>query len=124
MIPERFAPHTYAVMRIVCGAMFMTYGLQKLGLLGGQAVPMVSTVGVAMTIELIGGALIAIGLFTRPAAFLASGEMAAAYFIAHQPQGLLPVQNQGVPAVLFCFAFLHMAAFGAGAWSFDAERRK
>ena len=124
MIPERFALHTYAVMRIVFGAMFMTYGLQKLGLLGGQSVPIVSIVGVAMAIEVIGGALIAIGLFTRPAAFLASGQMAAAYFLAHQPQGLLPVQNQGIPAVLFCFAFLHMAALGAGIWSFDSARRK
>ena len=124
MIPERFALHTYAVMRIVFGAMFMTYGLQKLGLLGGQSVPMVSILGVAMAIELVGGALIAIGLFTRPAAFLASGQMTAAYFMAHQPQGLLPVQNQGIPAVLFCFAFLHMAALGAGIWSFDNARRK
>lgn len=124
MIPERFALHTYAVMRIVFGAMFMTYGLQKLGLLGGQSMPMLSIVGVAMAIELIGGALIAIGLFTRTAAFLASGQMAVAYFMAHQFQGLLPVQNQGIPAVLFCFAFLHMAAFGAGIWSFDSARRK
>lgn len=124
MIPERFALHTYAVMRIVFGAMFMTYGLQKLGLLGGQSMLLVSIVGVAMAIELIGGALIAIGLFTRPAAFLASGQMAAAYFMAHQPQGLLPVQNQGIPAVLFCFAFLHVASSGAGIWSLDSARRK
>src|SRR5688500_18629545 len=123
MIPERFAPHTYAVMRIVFGTMFMTYGLQKLGLFGGQAMPLASLVGLAMAIELIGGALIALGLFTRPAAFLASGEMAAAYFMAHQPQGLLPVQNQGIPAVLFCFAFLHLAAVGAGMWSLDTARR-
>lgn len=124
MIPERFGLHTYAVMRIVFGAMFMTYGLQKLGLLGGQSMPLVSIVGVAMAIELVGGALIAIGLFTRPAAFLASGQMAAAYFMAHQPQGLLPVQNQGIPAVLFCFAFLHVASSGAGIWSLDGARRK
>jgi putative oxidoreductase len=124
MIPERFALPTYAVMRIVFGAMFMTYGLQKLGLLGGQGAPTASILGVAMAIELIGGALIAIGLFTRPAAFLSSGQMAVAYFMAHQPQGLLPVQNQGIPPVLFCFAFLHMAAFGAGTWSLDNARRK
>ena len=124
MIPERFTPHTYAVMRIVFGTMFITYGLMKLGLLGGQAVPMTPLLGLATAIELIGGSLIALGLFTRPAAFLASGQMAVAYFIGHQPLGLLPVQNQGIPAVLFCFAFLHLAAFGAGMWSIDSVRRR
>ena len=119
---ERLAPHAYAVMRMVFGAMFMTYGLQKFGMLGGQAVPLAGRMGVAALIETIGGLLIAVGLFTRPAAFIAAGQMAAAYFMSHQPRGLLPVQNQGIPAVLFCFAFLYVAARGAGIWSLDGKR--
>jgi putative oxidoreductase len=107
-------------MRIVFGLMFMTYGLQKFGLLGGQAVPLGSVYGVAAVVELVAGAMIAAGLFTRPAAFVAAGEMAVAYFMAHQPQGALPVQNQGIPAVLFCFGFLYIAARGSGVWSVDA----
>ena len=118
---ERLAPQAYALMRVVFGAMFMTYGLQKFGLLGGQAVPLAGMMGLAAAIEVLGGLLIAIGLFTRPAAFIASGEMAAAYFMAHQSRGLLPVQNQGIPAVLFCFAFLYIAARGAGLWSVDGS---
>jgi len=121
MIPERMAPQAYAVMRIVFGLMFMTYGLQKFGMLGGQAVPLASIYGAAAIIEVVAGILIAIGLLTRPAAFIASGEMAVAYFMAHQPQGALPVQNMGMPAVLFCFAFLYMAARGARAWGVDAR---
>jgi putative oxidoreductase len=124
MIPERWAQHTYATMRIVFGVMFLTYGLQKLGLLNGQAVSPVSLMGAAATIEVVGGLLIALGMFTRPMAFIASGEMAAAYFMAHQSQGPLPIQNQGMPAVLFCFAFLHVAARGAGIWSVDAARHR
>lgn len=123
MNPEAFTPKAYALMRIVFGAMFLTYGLQKAGLLGGQPVPFATQAGLAMAIEIITGTMIAIGVWTRPAAFLASGEMAAAYFIAHQPQGILPVQNRGIPAVLFCFAFLYMAARGSGIWSVDAARR-
>lgn len=119
---ERLAPHAYAVMRIVFGAMFITYGLQKLGMLGGQAVPLAGRMGVAALIETLGGLLIAIGFFTRSAAFIASGQMAAAYFMSHHPRGLLPVHNQGIPAVLFCFAFLYFAAHGAGIWSVDGKR--
>jgi putative oxidoreductase len=121
---ERLAPQAYAVMRIVFGAMFMTYGLQKFGVLGGQAVPLAGMMGLAAVIEVLGGLLIAIGLFTRPAAFIASGEMAAAYFMAHQSRGLLPVQNEGIPAVLFCFAFLYVAARGAGIWSVDGLKKQ
>jgi putative oxidoreductase len=121
---ERLAPQAYAVMRIVFGAMFMAYGLQKFGFLGGQAVPLVGMRGLAAVIELLGGLLVAVGLFTRPAAFIASGEMAAAYFMTHQPRGALPVQNQGIPAVLFCFAFLYFAARGAGIWSVDGKRNR
>ena len=120
MIPERLAPQAFALMRVVFGLIFMMYGLQKFGLLGGEAVPLASIYGAAAMIEVIGGLLIAIGLFTRVTAFIASGEMAFAYFIEHQPQGALPVQNMGVEAVLFCFAFLYVAARGAGIWSVDS----
>jgi putative oxidoreductase len=120
MIPERYAPQVYALFRIVVGFLFIFHGLQKFGLLGGQAMPLASLMGVAAIIEAVGGLLVMIGLFTRPAAFVASGEMAAAYFMAHQPKGTWPIQNQGELAVLFCFAFLYIAARGAGIWSADA----
>jgi putative oxidoreductase len=103
--------------------MFITYGLQKFGMLGGHAVPLMGRMGLAAVIEALGGLLIATGLFAGPAAFIASGEMAFAYFMTHQGRGLLPVQNQGIPAVLFCFAFLYIAARGSGPWSLDSARR-
>lgn len=129
MIPERFTPQAYALMRIVFGLMFLTYGLMKMGMLGGidghgGSVPFLSwPAGIAALIEVIGGPLIAIGLLTRPVAFIASGEMAVAYFIQHQPLGPLPVQNGGIPAVLFCFGFFYIAARGAGIYSVDGARR-
>lgn len=131
MIPERYAPQTYALMRIVFGLMFLTYGLQKWGLFSGQAVPFLSwPFGLAGVIEVIGGVLITIGLFAKPAAFVTAGEMAVAYFYVHQfglvqigqPAGLFPVQNGGIPPVLFCFAWLYIASRGAGIWSVDATR--
>lgn len=123
MIPERYASQTYALMRIVFALMYLTYGLQKLGLFGGQAVSLISwPFGYAGIIEMICGLLIILGWFTRPAAFIASGEMAVAYFYFHQPMGGLPVQNQGIPAVLFCFAFLYIAARGAVLWGVDVAR--
>ena len=123
MIPERYAPQLYALMRIVFGLVFLMYGLQKFGFLGGRAAPLFSwPYGVAGPLELVLGTLIIIGLLTRYAAFIAAGEMAVAYFISHLPNGLLPVQNGGQPAVLFCFAFLYIAARGSGIWSVDATR--
>lgn len=123
MIPVRFAPQIYALLRIVSAFLFMLHGLQKLfGVLGGRVVPLMSMLGAAGLIETIAGALILIGLFTRPAAFIASGEMAAAYFIAHQPRGPLPLQNGGEPPVLLCFIFLYIAARGAGLFSVDTLR--
>ena len=130
MIPERYAPITYALFRIVFGYVFLIYGLQKFGFLGGQAVELASMQGGAAVIETVGGLLIMLGLLTRPAAFIASGEMAFAYFSVHVmqigmagpglPAGLLvPQMNMGVDAALFCFAFLYIATRGAGIWSAD-----
>jgi putative oxidoreductase len=123
MIPERYAPQAYALLRIVFGSLFVFHGLQKMfGILGGRTAELVSLRGVAGVIEVVCGMLIAAGLFTRPAAFLASGQMAVAYFIAHQPQGVWPIQNRGELAVLYCFAFLYISARGSGIWSGDALR--
>jgi putative oxidoreductase len=122
-------PHTdkiYAATRILAGLMFMAHGLQKIfGLFGGapEGAPAFIVWG-AGGIELVTGALIAIGLLTAPAAFLASGTMAAAFFIGHvAPSGnLLPIVNKGELAVVYCWLFLYMAARGAGIWSVDGSR--
>lgn len=120
MIPERYAPQIYAAFRIVFGLMFLSHGLQKLfGVFGGQVQPLASLLGVAGVLELVLGTLIMSGFLTRIAAFLASGEMAVAYFRAHFPRSLWPLENEGEAAVLFCFAFLFIAARGAGQWSVD-----
>jgi len=125
MIPERYAPQVYALFRIATGFLFLFHGAQKLlGVFGGMGgggatAPMMSLPWFAGVIELVGGILVMIGLFTRVAAFICSGEMAAAYFMVHQPQGLWPVQNQGELAALYCFAFLYIAARGGGIWSAD-----
>jgi putative oxidoreductase len=120
----RYADRVYAILRIVAGFLFMFHGLQKhFGLFGGQKQQLVSLMGLAGTIELVGGILIMIGLLTSWAAFLASGMMAVAYFMAHQPQGTWPIQNQGELAVLYCFVFLYIAARGAGPWSVAAAAR-
>ena len=134
MIPERYAPVTYALFRIVFGYVFFIFGLQKFGLLGGQAVELASLQGGAAVIEAGGGFLIMVGLLTRLAALIASGEMAVAYFYIHvmmmgqqagMPTGLLvPQANRGVDAVLFCFAFLYIATRGAGIWSVDGATKK
>lgn len=125
---DPYAECIHDTLRIVAGYLFMLHGLQKLfGVLGGQQMEVVSLLGLAALIETVGGALIALGLFTRPAAFIASGEMAAAYFMGHvarQGQFLFPVANQGEPAVLYCFLFLYLASVGPGAWSLDARLGK
>jgi putative oxidoreductase len=119
-----FAPQIYALFRIVAGLLFAQHGAQKLfGALGGEQVELVSRAGLAGVIELFGGLLIAIGLFAGLAAFIASGEMAFAYFIAHASGGLFPIQNRGELAVLYCFVFLYIAARGSGIWSVDAARK-
>jgi putative oxidoreductase len=114
----RFAPQLYALLRIVAGLLFACHGAQKLfGVLGGQQVTLVSQRGLAGVIEFVGGLMIAAGAFTGMAAFIASGEMAVAYFRAHAPRGLFPIQNGGELAVLYCFLFLYIAARGNGIWS-------
>ena|SRR3989338_1712332 len=123
---------TYVLLRVTAGLFFMQAGgIKLLGWFGGvngqgATVNLISLIGVAGTLELLGGTLIALGLLARPVAFILSGEMAFAYFIGHFPRGFWPAQNQGLPAVLFCFIFLYMAAHGAGAFSLDAliSRRK
>ena len=116
----RFSEPTYALLRIIAGLLFACHGAQKLlGVLGGHQVPLLSQVWFAGVIELAGGILIAIGLFTSVAAFIASGEMAAAYFQAHAPKGPNPLQNGGELAALYCFLFLYVAARGGGSMSVD-----
>ena len=100
------------------------HGLQKFGLVGGADVGFTGMMGAAKVIETVCGTLIMLGLFTRPAAFLASGQMAVAYFTVHQPNGGLPIQNMGELAVLYCFAFLYIASRGGGVLSADAQRRR
>ena len=122
MISERYAVHFYALMRVVFGFLFIFHGLQKIfGLFGGRTAELLSLRGVAGVIEIVAGALIMAGLYTRPAAFIASGQMAVAYFMSHQPGGVWPIQNRGEVAALYCFAFLYIAARGKGAWGLDRK---
>jgi putative oxidoreductase len=120
----RLAPYFYAALRIAAGLAFAQHGAQKLfGLLGGQAVALSSQRGLAGIIEFVGGIMIALGLFTTPVAFLASGQMAWAYFQQHAPKGAFPIQNGGELAVLYCFIFLYLSALGSGKLSIDAIRK-
>jgi putative oxidoreductase len=129
---ERYSGQIYALVRIVVGFLFLCHGVDKLQFLttatsyaGNEAgyAQMPPALGwTAGLIEAVGGFLVCIGLFAGPAAFVTSGMMAVAYFMAHQPQGLLPIQNHGEPAVLYCWIFLLIAARGAGIWSADAAR--
>ena len=125
MIPERYAPMTYALFRIVFGFLFLCFGLQKMfGMFGGQVAPLMSLQGAAGVIETVCGLLIMLGLFTKPAAFLASGEMAVAYFYIHvRLISVLPLVNMGERSTMFCFAFLYIASRGAGMWSIDGLMR-
>jgi putative oxidoreductase len=114
----RFEPTAYALLRIVTGFLFMFHGLQKVfGLCGGQAFGLATMAGAAGIIELVGGVLVMLGLFTSLAAFICSGEMAVAYFMVHQKGGTWPVQNEGELAALYCFVFLYIATRGSGRWS-------
>lgn len=125
------SPELLSILRIMTALLFMEHGGMKL--LGFPApmpngtVPVLSFFGFAGLLELAGGLLVAVGLFTRPAAFILSGEMAVAYFLAHGTHGFWPVLNHGELAILYCFVFLYVAAAGGGAWSVDrimAQRPK
>jgi len=124
-----WAPRAQALLRIVTAYLYLTHGTAKL--LGVPHVAnfdnlrLFSLIGFAGILELVGGLLLLVGLFTRPVAFVLCGEMAFAYFMAHGSQGyvLVPMLNRGELAVLYCFVFLFFAAAGAGAWSVDALRR-
>ena len=119
----RVSEPVYAVFRIVVGLLFAFHGAQKiLGMFGGRVVEIGTRPWAAGMIELVGGLLIAIGFLAGLAAFIASGEMAAAYFLAHAPRGTWPIENQGELAALYCFAFLYIAARGAGMLSIDGAR--
>ena len=121
-ILQRFEPYAYALLRIVAGFLFLFHGLQKFGLLGGQMVPLMSKFGAAAVIETVGGLLIMVGFATSPVAFLCSGEMAYAYFTAHQPRGTWPIQNGGEMAALFAFVFLYVSTRGGGMLSIGGGR--
>jgi len=121
----RFSPYLYALLRIMAGFLFFQHGLPKLFGGFGRPAPaeLMSQMGLAGIIEVIGGALIALGLFTSPVAFIASGETAWAYFQAHAPRGFWPITNGGELAALYCFVFLYFAAMGSGKFSIDALRK-
>jgi putative oxidoreductase len=117
-----WAPRALALLRIVAALLFMEHGTQKL--LGfppsdNPGPPLFSLLGLAGVLELFGGILLLLGLFTRPVAFVLSGQMAVAYWMAHAPRAFYPVLNGGDAAILFCFVFLYLVAAGPGAWSLD-----
>ena len=125
-----WAPQLLSVLRIVAAFLFIQFGTGKLFALpgplmpGGGTVPVGSLPGIAGVLEVVGGTLLLLGLFTRPVAFLVSGEMAIAYFHSHAPSGFWPVLNGGHPAVLFCFVWLYLSSAGPGPWSLDALLRR
>ena len=123
---KEWAPQLLSVLRIVVAFLYFQVGSAKWFAFpaaimpGGGTAPVGSLVWFAGVIEVVGGTLLLLGLFTRPVAFILSGEMAFAYFIGHFPNGFWPVLNQGAPAVFYCFTFLYFSAAGAGPWSLDA----
>jgi putative oxidoreductase len=123
-----WAPRLLSILRIVAGLLFLQHGTAKY--LKIPTVPMfadlnpLSPSGIAGMFELVGSVLLILGLFTRPVAFVLSGLMAVAYFMAHAPRGFYPILNAGELAALYCFVFLYIAAAGAGPWSLDAARKK
>lgn len=122
-IPNRWSPYLLSVLRIIAAFTFISHGTQKLFafpvLEPRDPVPLLSMLGLAGVLESVGGSLLLLGLFTRPAAFILAGHMAFAYFIAHAPRSFWPLLNGGEVAVLFCFIWLYLAAAGPGRWSLD-----
>ena len=124
-LPAAWAPRLLSLLRIVTALIFMVHGTMKL--LGFPPGPMpmpapMTLLWFAGVLELFGGALVLVGLFTRPVAFLLAGEMAIAYWLFHAPESVYPALNQGDAAILYCFIFLHLSAAGPGPWSVDALR--
>ena len=123
----RLTPYAQSILRIAASVTFITHGTQKLVAVPvvqpRETVELMSQAGLAGVLEVFGGALLLVGLFTRPVAFILSGEMAIAYFQAHWPRSFWPVLNGGEPAYLFCFIWLFFAAAGPGLWSLDAVLR-
>ena len=122
---NRYSPELLAVLRIMSGLLLLSAGLVKLvgfpaGAQPGQ-MSIMSLLGVAAILEVFGGALLVLGLLTRPVAFILSGEMAVAYWMVHGSKSFFPVLNQGTPAILFCFIFLYLVAAGPGAFSLDSR---
>ena len=123
-----WAPRALSVLRIITGLMIIEHGMAKL--LGWPVVAafanlkLFSLLGLAGTLELVGGALLIIGLFTQPVAFILSGEMAVAYFMVHAPRGFFPLVNGGSLAIIYCFACLYLSTAGGGPWSVDATMKK
>jgi|ERR1700736_3416835 putative oxidoreductase len=132
MNTERAEQITYFLLRVIAGLLFCQSGSVILfgsfggmpGMPPGSTVPLMSQTGIGGILEFFGGIAIVLGLFTRPIAFVLSGTMAVAYWQFHAPNSPWPVQNMGIPAILFCFIFLYMAAKGAGDWSIDALIRR
>ncbi|HXD47448.1 MAG TPA: DoxX family protein [Gemmatimonadaceae bacterium] len=125
---QSWAPRALSVLRIVTAFLFMVHGSAKLLHVPHQAMfdnlQLMSQLGLQGVLELVGGGLLVIGLFSRPIAFLLCGDMAVAYFIAHWPKSWLPILNGGELAVLFCFVFLYVWIAGPGPWSVDAAMRR
>lgn len=127
-ITAKYQPIVLSLLRFVTGLLFLQYGLAKL--LKWPPVPMFEKVelfslyGAAGSLELVGGILLVLGLFTRPVAFIVAGEMAFAYFMGHAPRGFFPILNNGGLAIMFCFTFLYLAFAGGGPISLDAILRK
>ena len=123
-----WTPRALSVLRIIMGLMIIQHGMSKIigfpAVAATANVQVLSLIGAAGLIELIGGALLILGMLTRPAAFIISGEMAFAYFIAHFPRGFIPLLNNGNLAIMYCFSCLYLACAGGGPWSLDALMRK
>jgi putative oxidoreductase len=123
MMLDSWAPRLLSVLRIVAALLYLLHGTSKLfgvpSTTSGATVHLASRLGAAGVIEIVGGGLILLGLFTRPAAFICAGEMAFAYFLAHAPRGWIPLQTGGELPILYCFIFLYLSAAGPGPWSVD-----